>query len=71
MVKFLPSRTFEAIEKSLSTLVDEGCRVKYLLARFKRAVTILPLCQILGPKSQVVFAKFADNWIMVDENNKC
>ena len=33
--------------------------------------TILPLCWILGPKSRVVVAKFADNRILVDENDKC
>ena len=38
--RFLPSRTFEAVEKSLSTLVDVGCGVKKLLA-FERAILIL------------------------------
>ena len=52
MFKFLPSRTSELVEKSLSTLVDVGCRVKYLLGRLDS--TILPLYRIFGPKSQVV-----------------
>ena len=55
--KFLPSKTFEAVEKSLSTFVDVGWGVKYLLAMFERAVLILqsfPSAEYLAQKAKLL-----------------